>query len=260
MILKSRHCKAEPQIRPSGESPIVVIRYVDPNTISSQTLNDHVLPCLSLEEQERMRKFSKKSLSHVFLAAHGLKRNVLAQMTGCLPSELQFEAAKQGKPLVSGPAIATDWHFNLSHTHGLVAVAASCQPVGIDVEELSRQVPDLDIAKRYFSRREYQHIATTAPSEQARLFLQYWTLKEAFLKAEGWGLSQRLDAVEFDLSGDIGLSVLDLAAQPTKSWRFWQHQPNDSHLMSVALITNAPDLHMAIDCQPWHPTDWQPRH
>ena len=256
MILKSRHCKAEPQIRPSGESPIVVIRYIDPNTISSQTLNDHVLPCLSLEEQERMRKFYKKSLSHVFLAAHGLKRNVLAQMTGCLPSELQFEAAEQGKPLISGPAMATDWHFNLSHTHGLVAVAASCQPVGIDVEELSRQVPDLDIAKRYFSQREYQHIAATAPSEQARLFLQYWTLKEAFLKAEGWGLSQRLDAVAFDLSGAIELSVLDAAAKPTQAWRFWQNQPNPTHLMSVALITNAPDLHMAIDCQPWHPTDW----
>ena len=256
MILKSRHCKAEPQIRPSGESPIVVIRYIDPNTISSQTLNDHVLPCLSLEEQERMRKFYKKSLSHVFLAAHGLKRNVLAQMTGCLPSELQFEASEQGKPLISGPAMATDWHFNLSHTHGLVAVAASCQPVGIDVEELSRQVPDLDIAKRYFSQREYQHIAATAPSEQARLFLQYWTLKEAFLKAEGWGLSQRLDAVAFDLSGAIELSVLDAAAKPTQAWRFWQNQPNPTHLMSVALITNAPDLHMAIDCQPWHPTDW----
>ncbi len=148
MILKSRQCKAEPQLRPSGNSPSVVIRYIDPNSINSQTLNNHVLPWLSLEEQERMRKFSKASLSHVFLAAHGLKRNVLAQMTGCLPSELQFEAAEQGKPLVSGPAIATDWHFNLSHTHGLVAVAASCQPVGIDVEDLSRQVPDLDIAKR----------------------------------------------------------------------------------------------------------------
>jgi 4'-phosphopantetheinyl transferase len=260
MILKSRHNKTEPQIRPSSESPSVVIRYIDPTSISSHTLNDHVLPGLSPEEQQNMRKFSNASLAHVYLAAHGLKRSVLAQMTGCLPNELQFEAANRGKPMVSGPAMATGWHFNLSHTHALVAVAVSRQPVGIDVEDLSRQVPDLDIAKRYFSQREYQHIAATIPSEQARLFLYYWTLKEAFLKAEGWGLSQRLDAVEFDLSGAIGLSVLDPAAQPTQAWRFWQKQPNNTHIMSVALVTDAHDLQRDIDCQPWHLADWQPTH
>jgi 4'-phosphopantetheinyl transferase len=260
MILKSRHYKTEPKIRPSSESPSAVIRYIDPTSISSHTLNDHVLPGLSPEEQQNMRKFSNASLAHVYLAAHGLKRSVLAQTIGCLPNELQFESADRGKPMVSGPAMATDWHFNLSHTHALVAVAVSRQPVGIDVENLSRQVPDLDIAKRYFSRREYQHIAATIPGEQARLFLYYWTLKEAFLKAEGWGLSQRLDAVEFDLSGAIGLSVLDSAAQPTQAWRFWQKQPNNTHIMSVALVTDAPDLQRAIDCQPWHLADWQPTH
>ena len=256
MIPKSRDYKAEPNIRPLGVSPAVVIRYIDPTSISRQTLNDHVLSMLSPEERQRMRKFTQASLAHVYLAAHGLKRSVLGQLTGCLPNELRFEAADRGKPLIRGPAMATDWHFNLSHTHALVAVAASRQPVGIDVEDLSRQVPDLDIAKRYFSQREYQHIAATEPGEQARLFLQYWTLKEAFLKAEGWGLSQRLDAVQFDLSGAIELSVLDAAAKPTQAWRFWQNQPNPTHLMSVALITSAPNLQSAIDCQPWHPADW----
>ncbi len=260
MIPKSRNCNAKSQLPLSGESPAVVIRYFDPTSISSQTLNDHVFKGLSPDEQQCMKKFSRASLAHVYLAAHGLKRSFLAQLTGCLPNELRFEAADRGKPLISSPATATDWHFNLSHTHTLVAVAASRQPVGIDVEDLSRQVPDLDIAKRYFSRREYEHIAATAPSEQARLFLRYWTLKEAFLKAEGWGLSQRLDAVEFDLFGDIGLSVLDLAAEPSQAWRFWQNQLNQTHLMSVALITSVPDLQRAIDCQPWDPADWQPMH
>lgn len=260
MIPKSYYCKTEPQIRPLGESPAVVIRHIDPANISRQALDDHVLPGLSPEEQHRLRAFSQASLAHVFLAAHGLKRSVLAQMTGCLPNELRFEAAKQGKPFICGPSMATGWHFNLSHTSNLVAVAASLYPVGIDIEDLSRRVPDLDIAKRYFSRREYQHIASSKPSEQARLFLQYWTLKEAFLKAEGWGLSQRLNAVEFDLSETIELSVLDAAAKPTHAWRFWQNQPNHTHLMSVALITNATDLQRAVDCQPWHLADWQPCH
>ncbi len=260
MIPKSHYCKTEPLIRPSGESPAVVIRYIDPNSISRQTLDDHVLPGLSPEERHRMRTFSQAALAHVYLAAHGLKRSLLAQMTGCSPEELQFDSAKGGKPFISGPAMATGWHFNLSHTGTMVAVAASRQPVGIDIEDLSRRVPDLDIAKRYFSRREYQHIASCAPSERAGLFLQYWTLKEAFLKAEGWGLSQRLDAVEFDLSEAIGLSVLDAATQPTQAWHFWQDRLNHTHLMSVAFITNAPDLLKAIDSQPWHLADWQPSH
>lgn len=260
MIPKSHYCKTEPQLRPPGESAAVVIRYIDPTSISRQTLDDYVLPWLSPEERHRMSTFSRASLAHVFLAAHGLKRKFLAQMTGCLPKELQFGTAKRGKPFISGPSMAADWQFNLSHTGALVAIAVSRQPVGIDVEDLSRRVPDLDIAKRYFSLREYQHIASCTPSERAGLFLRYWTLKEAFLKAEGWGLSERLDAVEFDLSEAIGLSVLDAATQPTQAWRFWQNQPNHTHLMSVALITNAPELQRAIDCQPWHPADWQHSH
>lgn len=257
MIPKSHYCKTEPQPRPSGESPTVVIGFADPTRIDSQTLLEHVLPVLSSEEQQRVKSFSQASLAHVYVAAHGLKRRVLAQLVGCLPNELQFEAAARGKPFIRGPAIATDWHFNLTHTRRMVAVAVSRQPVGIDVEDLSRRVPDLDIAKRYFSQREYEHIAASAASEQARLFLQYWTLKEAFLKAEGWGLSQRLDAVEFDLSGVIGLSVLDATAKPTQSWRFWQTQPNQTHLMSVAFVCDAADPQKAIDCQPWHLADWQ---
>lgn len=256
MIPKSHHCKTEPQIRPSGDSPAVVIRFADPTSINNQTLLEHVLPSLSPEEQQRLKSFSQASLKQVYLAAHGLKRGVLARLSGCLPHELRFQTTDRGKPFVSGPAKACDWHFNLTHTGRLVAIAASRQPVGIDVEDLSRWVPDLNIAKRYFSQREYQHIAATAPSEQARLFLQYWTLKEAFLKAEGWGLSQRLDAVEFDLSGAIGLNVLDVAAEPTQDWRFWQNQPNQTHLMSVALVSDAADLQRAIDCQPWGLADW----
>jgi 4'-phosphopantetheinyl transferase len=203
-----------------------------------------------------MEKFAHPSLSSTYLAAHALKRAFLGQVLGCDPKALSFETTDKGKPLINGPASGWDWHFNLSHTKTMVVMAISRHPVGIDIENISRRVPDIAIAKRYFSTREYERLATSPTHEQSRLFFRYWTLKEAFLKAEGWGLSQRLDAVEFALSEEIQMSVLDPIAKPTQAWRFWQQQPNASHLMSLALVSTATDLELAIDCRQWQTADW----
>jgi 4'-phosphopantetheinyl transferase len=53
--------------------------------------------------------------------------------------------------------------------------------------------------------------------------LSYWTLKEAYIKAEGKGLSMGLDTFYFSLDRDSPRLMLKHGAQqPSASWQFKQ--------------------------------------
>jgi 4'-phosphopantetheinyl transferase len=64
--------------------------------------------------------------------------------------------------------------------------------IGLDVEALSRE-PAIELARRFFSAREADQLARTPIDGRATRFLEYWTLKEAYVKARGLGLSLPLD-------------------------------------------------------------------
>jgi len=102
---------------------------------------------------------------------------------------LHFGTGEFGKPyLLRHPGL----HFNISHSGGWVVCAVSSSPVGIDVEEI-RPV-DFDIARRFFSRSEYDELMQRAPADRLDQFYNLWTVKESYVKMNGHGLSQPLDA------------------------------------------------------------------
>lgn len=94
-----------------------------------------------------------------------------------------------GKPsLPAGP------HFNISHddNHVVVAISESC-PVGVDIEKVSTK----DISRfkvRIFSDLEWLQIVST--KNQMATFHQFWTGKEAAMKADGRGVSMSWRNVE----------------------------------------------------------------
>jgi 4'-phosphopantetheinyl transferase len=66
--------------------------------------------------------------------------------------------------------------------------------------EQVRPLPDLEkMAEAYFSPNERGNLRRAAPEARLRLFLQYWTRKEAYLKARGDGLAGLLP--QLDVSG-----------------------------------------------------------
>lgn len=79
--------------------------------------------------------------------------------------------------------------FNISHTGNLVVCAmANDNTIGIDVE---RPVPmEIEDFNRQFSAAEWAHIHHSP--DPLRTFFEYWTAKEAVLKASGTGLTDEL--------------------------------------------------------------------
>ena len=126
--------------------------------------------------------------------------------------------------------------FNLSHTHGLVACAiTSGSDVGVDVESIGRDVTD-GVAERFFSERENADLRQCATAAlRARRFIELWTLKEAYVKAIGKGLSHSLNSIVFDPSDRESIRFLPPSDVEENSWRFALCAPTDAHCLAVAV-------------------------
>lgn len=98
-----------------------------------------------------------------------------------------WRVSKHGKPYFSPNR---GIHFNLSHSGQYIVCALCNKPVGIDVER--KRKADLRIAERYFTPTERHWILGAVGDEQNQRFITMWTIKEAYLKCTGRGLTQSL--------------------------------------------------------------------
>jgi 4'-phosphopantetheinyl transferase len=158
------------------------------------------LAALDATERERGARFVMARHRVQFVAAHALLRAALAGLAGQPPSAWRFVADTHGKPFAHLGPHPVALSFNLSHTEGMVGVAAVAQAgcaVGFDLEPIARRV-DLAVADRFFFRQEAAWLESLAESERTAGFLRLWTLKEAFIKATGKGLTQNLASFWFD--------------------------------------------------------------
>lgn len=195
-----------------------------------------------LDDSERARaaRFKFDQHRHEFIAAHALKRLMLSSLGGGPPEAWAFETAERGKPHVGlahrssveqhrgGP------HFNISHCTGMVACAVSPSvELGIDVEYLGRNAP-LEIVPNYFAPAEVRWLHSQPAAERSLGFMRLWTLKEACIKATGWGLSQRLQDFAFGFEPSLGVSFLDAALGDSRGWHFEQYPVGSEHLLALA--------------------------
>ena len=97
-----------------------------------------------------------------------------------------------GKPYFPGE----NRHFSISHTPGHVFCVLSDNPVGIDAEELSRDIR-LSLAEKILSPGELAQFRN-AP-DQRKALLTFWVLKEAAGKCEGTGLQLWPNHTDFSL-------------------------------------------------------------
>jgi 4'-phosphopantetheinyl transferase len=199
---------------------------------SEEALLDRFGELLSEEEREYQARPGSEKRRREILLSRMLVRTALSHHTDVDPRAWQFGAGEHGRPFIAGlkpPAL----DFNLTHTEGMIAcLVASVPGIGVDVEFLPRKNDTAGVAKHFF-----------APQEQAGLperFFDYWTLKEAYIKARGKGLALPLDGFWFDLSGEEPVIAFDerIPDDPAR-WRFQTLRLSPDHLCSVALPMGA---------------------
>jgi 4'-phosphopantetheinyl transferase len=114
-----------------------------------------------------------------------------------MPRELEFAYSDRGKPRLGGHFAGDPLQFNLSHCEDSALLAVTLDsPIGADLEHV-RYIPDAELlVDRFFSPREHALFHALPAEKQPLAFFNLWTRKEAWLKATGEGISERLREVE----------------------------------------------------------------
>ena len=210
-----------------------------PNEISEPALLTAYAGLLSRDEDARRCRFRLEHHRHTFLVAHALVRATLSRYSHVKPQDWQFRLNAYGRPEVADDK--SDLRFNLSHTDGLVACAVSrVAQIGVDVESSERKV-DIGVADRFFSAPEIADLKCRPEHIRRTRFLEYWTLKESYIKARGMGLALPLGGFAFALEDgrDPEISFLDGIDDDPGRWRFRLLDAVPGFVMALCLEVSA---------------------
>lgn len=243
--------------KPLGDRRID-LRYVLPEEITDPGLWDEYRLLLSPEESRHERRFARQAARTLFLVRRALMRTALACHTGVDPRAMEFQRDSHGKPSLKSPA-ASGAEFSLSSTSGLVVCAVSQgHAMGVDVEPKVRQVDPIGLARHYFASAEIAKVERTPPEERLGVFIELWTLKEAFVKASGAGLSVPLDAFAFSCPAGrpAEITFADRPQRASTDWWFARLELFSRH--QIALAVQAPSCSgLTITVREAVPLRWQ---
>jgi len=171
---------------------------------------------LSADERVRASRFRFARDRDRFIGARGLLREILALYLNASPGRLSFGYGAHGKPFLAGEEHSI-LRFNVSHSFDTLLLAiAHMREVGVDVESVRDNVVAIEeIGETVLSEPEKQALSRFGGEDKRTNFLRFWTLKEAFIKADGRGVSLPLERI--DVSAPEGrVAVLNEA---TGEWR-----------------------------------------
>jgi 4'-phosphopantetheinyl transferase len=193
---------------------------------------------LTAHELDRARRLRFEVDRRRFVAGRSALRQILGRCLGVSPVDVSLVVAPGGKPYLDTARHRERVWFNLSHSGDLALLAVSADgEVGVDVERV-RPLPDLEaVAARWFSPREQAALAALPPEGRVRAFFSCWTLKEAYLKACGDGLSRRLAAFDVTVGDGWVPCLLEVRDRPgdERRWTLIRLEPGDGYVAGAAV-------------------------
>ncbi len=148
---------------------------------------------LSPDELARAARFAFARDRDRFAACRGALRALLSGYLARPAAEIRFAYGLQGKPAVApaNDAAPCPLRFNVSHADDTALIAVTWnREVGVDIERVTGDRDREAVARSVFSVPERAYIKAQTPDKQREAFFVIWTLKEAYLKAVGTGLTE----------------------------------------------------------------------
>lgn len=194
---------------------------------------------LADDERQRADRFHFEKDRRHFTAARGVMRILLADYLAQRPEKVRFAYNNYGKPRLTDKNNETDLRFNLTHSHGLALLAVTHgREIGVDVERLRAMEGDGEpLAERFFSPREVSVLRPLPPQLRREAFFHCWTRKEAYIKAQGKGLSLPLDQFDVTLNPDEPAALLATRHDPPEAqrWSLRSLIPGEGYVGALAV-------------------------
>lgn len=154
---------------------IDLYRIYDINNLTD-SLYDRYFSMMSKSRKEKVEAVKDKDSRKRTVAGEMLAKQMLSEQSGKREEDIVIEVGENGKPF------SNIMHFSISHTENLVVCAVAENRIGVDIEKI-RPYND-KLARRITNDKEYEYI-----NQDAKKFIEIWTLKEAIIKREGKGIS-----------------------------------------------------------------------
>lgn len=174
----------------------------------------------------------------ISLVARALVRITLSRYCDVPPARWRFRTNRHGRPEIAAPV--SPLRFNVSHTRGLVVCLVGRErELGVDTECLDRDRRWLEVAARFFAPAEARALREVPAARRALRFLEYWTLKESYVKARGRGLTLPLSGFWFDLPArsrdGIGIRFTPAVDDDPARWQFTLDRVGAGHVVATAV-------------------------
>ena len=207
---------------------------------------DALAEWLTDDERQRAAAFATPELQRRWIAARAGMRGILGSVLNVSPHVPVFALGKHGRPYLAVPDCP--YSFNLSHSNALAAFAVCDAVVGVDVEQI-KTLPE-GVAGMVFSQPEISALEAEPVSRQADKFFQFWSAKEAVLKALGTGLSVSGRSFTLDVSepAEPRLVSADWTEEDVGPWCLKSFEPLPGFAGAVAVRTSRP---LRLTLQRW---------
>jgi phosphopantetheinyl transferase len=160
----------------------------------------HCASVLSDAELQRADRFVTEDGKAQFKQRRAFRRYCGAFVLGSPRplSRIIFEQTDKGRPYL--PDLPDFWFSFSSCRFGFLGAWSSTHGIGIDLEDCTRNLEAIELARRYFSEAEAKVVEGVGGLPRKRTFFQHWCHMEAALKSIGEGLPFGLDTFEFEFS------------------------------------------------------------
>ena len=162
----------------AGAGPLVFVAALDDPALA---------PLLTLTpnaEDERDAARHGAVARPALLQRRALLRHLLARRLGCPAEEVRVAYDALGAPRLIAPE--AELFLSVSGRAGFAAFGVSATPIGVDLEVIG---PPEEPAWNVLHPSEREMLRALDPAERHLAFLRIWTMKEAWLKQQGLGLS-----------------------------------------------------------------------
>jgi len=175
--------------------------YANIGLLNDEQVFQSVLEKVNVQRREKvLRCKQKKDQIRSLLAGYLLR--IALEKEGMDYEKTSISILENGKPVISGNL---DLHFSLSHAGDYAVCVISNYRIGVDIETRTKSIflesneEQLQaVAKKILSFKEWKQYEVEKKENKIELFLQFWTRKESYSKADGRGLGLGIDKVETD--------------------------------------------------------------
>ena len=175
---------------------------------------------LDATEYARAERLKTTALRRRFIVRRGILRNLLASSLGWPVAAIRYDVGEFGKLRLAAPMPRRPLFFNVADAESMAVFALThVGEIGVDVEQPAPFEDILRVAKRWFSTREQQDLATLPADQQCVGFYTAWTRKEAIVKALGRGIGYPLERFSVELLPDRPVRLLEAEDEGVQTLR-----------------------------------------